>query len=159
MTRRYRFCASHRLHSDQLSELQNQRTYGKCNNPYGHGHDYILDVSVSGSIDATTGLIVRLSTLDRLVANEVLAAFGHRNLNQDVSEFAQLVPTTENIALVIADRLSERWADYFTYSAARLSGISMHETDRNSCEVRLPSEILRVRSSTAEFEESVTVNG
>ena len=158
MTRRYQFCASHRLHSDRLSELQNQRMYGKCNNPYGHGHDYILEVSVSGSIDATTGLLVPLSTLDRLVGNEILAVFGHRNLNRDVSEFTALVPTTENVALVIANRLSERWADYFTSSSAHLSGIAVNETDRNSCEVRLHSESLRVQSFAAEFEESVAVN-
>jgi 6-pyruvoyltetrahydropterin/6-carboxytetrahydropterin synthase len=158
MTRRYRFCASHRLHSESLSEAENQRVFGKCNNPYGHGHDYVLDVAVTGELNATTGLIVRLSDLDRLVKTEILAGFSYRNLNQDVAEFTELVPTTENVALVIAERLSQCWADYFPYSSARLSGISMQETERNSFEVVISKTAPPVPAVFSKLNESVIVN-
>jgi 6-pyruvoyltetrahydropterin/6-carboxytetrahydropterin synthase len=158
VSRRYRFCASHRLHSDLLRPADNQRIYGKCNNPYGHGHDYTLSISVTGELNATTGLIVRLTDLDRFVAKEILARFAYRNLNCDLSEFALLVPTTENVALVIADKLQQRWADYFPYSSAYLSGISIEETDRNSFEVRLPKQSSLPKAKRVESNESVIVN-
>jgi 6-pyruvoyltetrahydropterin/6-carboxytetrahydropterin synthase len=158
LTRRYRFCASHRLHSGWLSEAENQRIYGKCNNPYGHGHDYVLDVSVTGELNATTGLIVRLADLDRLVSAEILSGFSYRNLNLDVREFADLVPTTENVALVVAAKLNGHWSDYFPYSSARLSGISIQETDRNSFEVLVPEHSRFPHAERAESNESVTVN-
>ena len=101
-TRRYRFCASHRLHSEQLTEADNRTVYGKCNNPFGHGHDYVLDVTVAGPTDPATGLLLRTADLDQLVNSEILTVFSYRNLNQDVAEFSRLVPTTENVALVIA---------------------------------------------------------
>jgi len=154
VTRRYRFCASHRLHSELLSEAENQRIFGKCNNPYGHGHDYVLDVSVTGELNATTGLIVRLSDLDRLVQKEVLAGFAYRNLNQDVAEFTELVPTTENVAVVIADRLRQCWPDYFPYSSARISGISIQETERNSFEIVISDSV----PLSVKLNESVIVN-
>ncbi len=158
LTRRYRFCASHRLHSESLSEAENHRVFGKCNNPYGHGHDYVLDVSVEGELNATTGLIVRLSDLDRLVKTEVLAAFAYRNLNQDVAEFTELVPTTENVALVIAARLRQCWAEHFPYSSARLSRISMQETERNSFEVVISNTAQTAPIAAQKLNESVTVN-
>jgi 6-pyruvoyltetrahydropterin/6-carboxytetrahydropterin synthase len=147
-----------------LSEDENQRTYGKCNNPYGHGHDYVLDISVAGEVNPATGLILKLSTLDRFVQNEILASFAYRNLNHDVSEFQRLVPTTENVALVIAARLHRRWADYFTYSYAYVSSISVYETDRNSFEVLLPRPLLHEphelheQSPPVHLNESVIVN-
>ena len=88
LTRRYRWPASHRLHSDALSEEQNWKLYGKCNNPYGHGHDYVLEVSVTGEVDARTGQVARRETLDALVESSVLNDFAHKNLNQDVPDFA-----------------------------------------------------------------------
>jgi 6-pyruvoyltetrahydropterin/6-carboxytetrahydropterin synthase len=158
LTRRYGFCSSHRLHSGWLSEAENQRIYGKCHNPYGHGHNYVLHVSVTGELNATTGLIVRLADLDRLVSSEILAVFAYRNLNVDVAEFADLVPTTENLALVVAARLNRHWSDCFPYSSARLSGISMQETDRNSVEVLLPKHSRLPNAERAESNESVIVN-
>jgi 6-pyruvoyltetrahydropterin/6-carboxytetrahydropterin synthase len=158
VTRRYGFSASHRLHSAQLGEAENQRIYGKCNNLYGHGHDYTLDVTVMGEVNATTGLIVRIATLDRFVSNEVLRPFAYRNLNQDVAEFENLVPTTENLALVAAGNLERRWAEYFPYTQARLSGISMHETDRNSFEVVLAKVSRPGLGARAGQNESVIVN-
>lgn len=158
LTRRYRFCAGHRLHSEHLSDSENKRTYGKCNNPYGHGHDYVLDISVTGQVNEITGLMVPLSSLDKLVANEVLSYFSHRNLNIDVAEFARLVPTTENVTLVIAERLSQSWDTYFPHASARLSSISMLETDRNSFEVLLPRTVAEVPVSVIQVNESVIVN-
>ncbi len=160
ITRRYRFCASHRLHSESLSDAENNRIFGKCNNPFGHGHDYVLDVSVTGQLNATTGLILRIADLDRCVQAEVLSDFSHRNLNTDVAEFADSVPTTENVALVIAARLRKGWADYFPYSSAHLSGISIHETDRNSFEVLIPKSAAadQVAAQLSEENESVIVN-
>lgn len=138
LTRRYRFCASHRLHSDLLSKCENERVYGKCNNPFGHGHDYALEVTVGGPLDPLTGLLVAVSHLDRLVADCVLSRFDHRNINLDLAEFSDLVPTTENIALVIADLLQQGWRHYVYPASAQLVRIYIEETDRNSFEVMLP---------------------
>src|SRR5271169_1078752 len=102
LTRRYHFAASHRLHSRELSPAENARLYGKCNNPYGHGHDYVLEVTVGGEIDRETGVLVPLKELDDLVEDQVLKLFHNRNINMDVPPFGELVPTTENVALIIA---------------------------------------------------------
>src|ERR1700687_5123132 len=95
--RRYRFAASHRLHSLELSEEENQRLYGKCNNPHGHGHNYVVEVSVRGPLD-DTGRAVDIDLLDGLVTRQVLDPFGHCYLNEDVDSFARVVPTSENLA-------------------------------------------------------------
>ena len=145
MNRRYSFCASHRLHSPTLSPQVNQEVFGKCNNPYGHGHDYVLDVSVSGELDAATGLIVKLKDLDNLVNAEILGNMAHRNLNIDVSEFSSLIPTTENLALVIGARLGAKWNTYFPQSSAWLSGISVRETDRNSVAIVIGKPVSKIR--------------
>jgi 6-pyruvoyltetrahydropterin/6-carboxytetrahydropterin synthase len=94
LTRRFRFSASHRLHSDALSAAENDRIYGKCNNPFGHGHDYVLEVTASGPVDPVTGRVLRIETLDRLVQETILSRLSNRNLNLDIPEFATLVPTT-----------------------------------------------------------------
>src|SRR5512136_2613483 len=93
LTRRYRFAASHRLHTDALSVEENARLYGKCNNPFGHGHDYVLDVTVAAPVDAS-GQIVNREALDTLVREQVLARLDHRNLNCDVPELRHQVATT-----------------------------------------------------------------
>src|SRR5579885_3057226 len=95
LTRRYMFSASHRLHSEALSEAENRTTYGKCNNPYGHGHNYHLEVTVSGQVDHRTGMVCNLVDLDEFVHREILATFDHENLNC-LPEFSKSVPTTEN---------------------------------------------------------------
>ena len=136
LTRRYRFSASHRLHSDQFSEARNRELYGKCNNPFGHGHDYVLDVTVSGPVDAATGQAVRVAALDRLVRHGVLADFEQRNFNEDVREFSCAVPTSENIIAVIEDRLKKRWASEFPGPWPRLERISLQETRKNRFELR-----------------------
>jgi 6-pyruvoyltetrahydropterin/6-carboxytetrahydropterin synthase len=139
ITRVYRFSASHRLHSRLLSDSENAATFGKCNNPYGHGHDYVLSITVAGAVDETTGLVIALAQLDALVQAEVLQLFSHRNINADVPQFADLVPTTENVALVIADLLQAHWGEYVASGSARLHRVHVQETERNGFEVLLPA--------------------
>ena len=127
LTRRYWFAASHRLHSARLSEEENWRTYGKCNNPYGHGHNYVLEVTVSGPVDAATGMIANLADLDPFVERHVLEAFDHTYLNEDVPAFRERVPTTENVCLEIYHRLK-------SFPNARLERIRVEETSLNSFE-------------------------
>lgn len=142
VTRRYRFAASHRLHSDTLTEQENRDLYGKCNNPYGHGHDYILEVSVAGPRDSATGLVVQVPLLDKLVSEQILQEFDHRYFNADVRDFAELVPTSENIIRVIEDRLKARWKSVFPGAWPRLDNIRLQETKRNSFQL-IESETTR----------------
>jgi 6-pyruvoyltetrahydropterin/6-carboxytetrahydropterin synthase len=136
VTRRYRFAASHRLHSAVFTEEQNRDLYGKCSNPYGHGHDYVLDVTAVGPINPESGQVVHIPTLDRLVSDQVLRDFDHRYLNADLSEFKTLVPTSENIIRVIEDRLAACWPAAFPGPGPRLEGIRLRETKRNSFELK-----------------------
>jgi 6-pyruvoyltetrahydropterin/6-carboxytetrahydropterin synthase len=137
VTRRYKFAASHRLNSSRLSEQQNGELYGKCNNPYGHGHDYVLEVSVSGPLDAVSGQVVNVPALDRLVHQQVLRDFDHHYFNADVGEFVgDLVPTSENILRVIENRLSTLWQGAFPSDSPNLESIRLQETKRNRFELR-----------------------
>jgi len=136
VTRRYRFAASHRLHSAAFTEQQNRELYGKCNNPYGHGHDYVLDVTATGPVQAGSGQVVHIPTLDRLVSERVLRDFDHRYFNADLPEFQALVPTSENIMRVIEDRLSTHWSEVFPGEWPRLEGIRLRETKRNFFELK-----------------------
>ena len=135
VTRRYKFCASHRLHAPELDDEQNRRLYGKCNNPFGHGHNYEVEVSVRGPVDARTGRAVDLDALDRLVAEQVLHAFDHRNLNAEVDAFRAEVPTSENLGREICRRLNSNWAAAFPGEWPRLEKIRIAETPRNIFEV------------------------
>ena len=139
LTRRYRFSASHRLHSPALSEEENRNVYGKCNNPHGHGHDYILDVTICGTPDPESGLMVSRNDLDQWVERRVLKLFNHRYINKAVAAFAGQVPTTENVALVIAGLLAEDWQAAFPSVGARVARVHVLETDRNGFEVQLDS--------------------
>lgn len=134
LTRRYRFSASHRLHLENLSETDNQELYGKCNNPYGHGHDYLLEVTVRGPLDRATGQVVNIVALDSLVSRQVIADFEHKNLNVDVAEFQKAVPTSENIVSVIEQRLKKQWLQTFGAGSAILDGVRLRETRNNSFE-------------------------
>jgi 6-pyruvoyltetrahydropterin/6-carboxytetrahydropterin synthase len=136
ITRRYRFAASHRLHSAAFTEQENRELYGKCNNPYGHGHDYVLDVTATGPIQPGSGLVVHIPTLDRLVAERVLQDLDHRYLNADLGEFQALVPTSENIMRVIENRLMAHWSEAFPGEWPRLEGIRLRETKRNVFELK-----------------------
>lgn len=125
--RRYRFSASHRLHTSQLSEEENWRVFGKCNNPYGHGHNYELEVHLSGRIDPETGMIANLADLDAFVQSRVLEELDHRSLNEDVAAFRDRVPTTENLCIEIFRRLK-------SFSDAKLERVRIQETGNNSFE-------------------------
>jgi 6-pyruvoyltetrahydropterin/6-carboxytetrahydropterin synthase len=137
LTKIYRFSSSHRLHSDQLSEDDNWATYGKCNNPYGHGHNYELEVTVRGTIDRETGLVIRVDDLDRLVQRHILDRYHMRNMNLDLSEYASLVPTTENVARVIAQDLCHAWAAEFPANGVELKRVRIHETNNNIFQVNV----------------------
>jgi 6-pyruvoyltetrahydropterin/6-carboxytetrahydropterin synthase len=108
ITRRLSFSAAHRLQSDALSPDENRRVFGKCNHPNGHGHNYVLEVTVTGPIDAVTGMVFNLTDLKQVMTDVVERDFDHRNLNVDVPEFRTLNPTAENIAAVLWDRLRKR---------------------------------------------------
>jgi 6-pyruvoyltetrahydropterin/6-carboxytetrahydropterin synthase len=157
LTRRYRFSASHRLHSSELSEVENTRVYGKCNNPFGHGHDYVLEITVGGQVDPLTGLIVSVQALDGFVERHVLRLFANRNLNLDVPQFTALVPTTENIALVIADLIQRHWPDCFGSMPAAVRRVHIQETDRNGFEILL--DVSGNQAPVSTERESVTVHG
>lgn len=137
LTRKYRFSASHRLHAPALDPQLNREIYGKCNNPYGHGHDYTLEVVVAGEPAAATGRLIAVGRLDALVESVILRVMDRRDLNSQVEEFAALVPTTENLAAVVAARLAGAWPAAFAGSAARLEKVRIHETKRNIFEVHL----------------------
>ena len=123
--RRYHFAASHRLHSAGLSEVENNRVFGKCNNPYGHGHNYILEVLFSGAVDPATGMIANLAELDAYVNERVIEPFDHCSLQDDVPVFRELVPTTENLCTEIFKRLK-------SFPAAKLEAVRVEETSNNS---------------------------
>jgi 6-pyruvoyltetrahydropterin/6-carboxytetrahydropterin synthase len=127
LTRRYMFSASHRLHSDAMSDAENVVTYGKCNNPYGHGHNYALEVMVSGLVDESTGTVCNLTDLDDFVQREILERFDHQNLNT-LAEFAGTVPTTENLCAVVYDILQRG------FRQAHLEKVRFEETMMNSFE-------------------------
>jgi 6-pyruvoyltetrahydropterin/6-carboxytetrahydropterin synthase len=141
--RRYRFSASHRLHSPLLSEEQNWRVYGKCNNPFGHGHNYVVEVRVSGAVDAATGMIVNLADLDGFVEREVIEAFDHKSLNEDVEAFRERVPTTEYVCVEIYERLKQ-------FPLAKLERVRMEETSNNAFEYAGEEIPDRLRSSRGE---------
>jgi len=136
LTRRYIFSASHRLHSDELSDSENVATYGKCNNPYGHGHNYALEVTVSGQVNPQTGMVCNLVELDEAVRREVLERFDHENLNVR-QEFAAAVPTTENLSEVIFNILKQ------SFTAAHLDKVRLEETMMNSFEYAGGAELRR----------------
>jgi 6-pyruvoyltetrahydropterin/6-carboxytetrahydropterin synthase len=129
LTRRYRFCASHRLDTPALSPEENKRLYGKCNNPYGHGHDYVLDVTVEGPLDST-GQVADRRALDTLVSEKVLQRLDHKNLSKDVGALQDVVATTENLAAAIRTALVVDWP-----LKARLARVRISETDRNIFEL------------------------
>jgi 6-pyruvoyltetrahydropterin/6-carboxytetrahydropterin synthase len=125
--RRYTLSASHRLHSEKLSEAENRTAYGKCNNPHGHGHNYIVEVIVGGPVDPETGMVCDLVQLDACVRKEILDRFDHTNLNLN-SHFRDLVPTTENFNIVIYELLKT------AITGAELSTVRVEETSNNSFE-------------------------
>jgi 6-pyruvoyltetrahydropterin/6-carboxytetrahydropterin synthase len=130
-TRVYEFAASHRLHSPALTDEENRELFGKCNYPNGHGHNYILEVTVEGPVDDRTGRVIRPETLDEIVNREVVDRYDHRHLNHDLPEFRGLVPSTEVVTKTIWGRLVD-----LIPLPARLSSVLIRETARNIFEYR-----------------------
>jgi 6-pyruvoyltetrahydropterin/6-carboxytetrahydropterin synthase len=122
--RRYTLSASHRLHSDALSVAENRETYGKCNNPHGHGHNYVVEVLVGGPVDANTGMVVNMATLDEVVQTSVLERFDHTNLNLDPL-FVNQVPTTENLCRAVYKQLKA------ALPTGELEYVRVEETENN----------------------------
>jgi len=128
VTRRLRFNAAHRVHNPSLSEEQNERLFGRCNNPNWHGHNYILDVSVAGDIDKTTGYVIDLGALKDIVEKAVVDRVDHRNFNLDVDFMRGTIPTSENIVVAFWKQLEP------AVRPARLARLVLWETDNNYVE-------------------------
>jgi len=122
--RRYMLSASHRLHSDALSDEANRATYGKCNNPHGHGHNYVVEVLIGGLVDPDTGMVVNMATLDEVVQTSVLERFDHTNLNHDPL-FVNQVPTTENLCRAVYKQLKD------SLPTGELEYVRVEETENN----------------------------
>jgi 6-pyruvoyltetrahydropterin/6-carboxytetrahydropterin synthase len=125
ITRRATFCASHRLHCDHLTDAQNQAIFGKCNNPNGHGHNYVLEVTVRGPVSPDTGMVMNLVDLKQAITEEILDRFDHKHLNLDVPEFRDLNPTSENVCVVIWRLLEPRLPNGVLYE------VKLFETENN----------------------------
>lgn len=126
LSRRYHFSESHRLHVDALSPEENRATFGKCNNPFGHGHNYVVEVTLAGPVDAATGMVTNLSDLDSFAQREMLSLFDHANLNT-LEPFLDRVSTTENLCV-------EVWRMFADYPHAQLVRVRIEETGNNSFE-------------------------
>jgi 6-pyruvoyltetrahydropterin/6-carboxytetrahydropterin synthase len=122
--RRYTISASHRLHADALSAEENRATYGKCNNPHGHGHNYIVEVLLGGDVDRETGMVLNLADLDDVVRARIVERFDHANLNLDPL-FVNQVPTTENLCRVVFGLLKH------ALPAGELTRVRVEETENN----------------------------
>lgn len=138
-SRRYRLSASHRLHAPAFDDEHNREVYGKCNNPYGHGHNYFVEVTVAGPVDPDTGFVVDLPKLDALAKRELLDRFDHTHLNADPEFGGDVVPSTENFAMVVEHVFREGVAQLGREGRLRLVGIRIEETGRNSFE--LPAQM------------------
>lgn len=122
LTRKAEFSASHYYHNSAFTAEENQRIFGKCNNPNGHGHNYVLEVTVKGDVDPRSGFVVDLKELKAILQREVLDAMDHRFLNKEVPEFSQHIPTTENLAISIWQRLATK------LNTASLHRVRVYET-------------------------------
>jgi 6-pyruvoyltetrahydropterin/6-carboxytetrahydropterin synthase len=129
ITRTFEFCAGHRLHRADWSDQKNQEIFGLCANPEGHGHNYTLEVSVSGPIDKTTGMIMNLRQLKEIVATEVISQVDHKNLNKDVPWMASVNPTTEEFAARIGQRLEDLLRRHVPQ--VKLAALVLRETSNN----------------------------
>ncbi|MFY9853680.1 MAG: 6-carboxytetrahydropterin synthase [Terracidiphilus sp.] len=122
--RRYTISASHRLHTNAFSAEENRAAYGKCNNPHGHGHNYVVEVVISGPVDPETGMVINMSALDDVVHSQVIERFDQANLNLDPL-FANRVPTTENLSRVVFALLKD------ALPAGKLRRVRLEETENN----------------------------
>jgi 6-pyruvoyltetrahydropterin/6-carboxytetrahydropterin synthase len=125
LSRRATFCASHRLHSNKLSAAENKKLFGKCNNPNGHGHNYVLEVIVSGKVDST-GVVIDLTKLKEIIEESVVSRVDHKHLNLDVPEFKGVNPTAENMAVIFWEWLEESLPKNLLYE------VRLQETENNT---------------------------
>ena len=134
-TRRYRFSAMHRLHAPSLNDQQNRDTFGKCNNPFGHGHNYFVEITVRGQIDPETGFVVDLPKLDALAKRELLDRFDQASLNDDAVFATDFVPSTENLAIEVERTFRTEVPKLDPHGALKLHTIRIEETANNSFEL------------------------
>lgn len=135
VTRTIEFNAAHRLFNPELSEEENRSLYGKCSGEYGHGHNYLLEITLSGPIDRKTGYLFDLKKLKTILEEEVVARFDHRHMNFEVKELQNHVPTTEILAVVVWDILEMR-LETITKQEVSLHEVKIHETGKNSVTYR-----------------------
>ena len=127
LSQKFEFSATHRLHNASASDQENRHVFGKCNNPHGHGHNYELQVTLRGEPDEK-GLLIDVPEFERIVASTVVEKFDHKNLNVELSEFRELIPTVENIAMVIYRLLKPR------FTGSQLASVTVWETPKTWCE-------------------------
>lgn len=144
LTKRIEFAAAHRYHNEAWDAATNRRVFGACNNPPGHGHNYLLEVTVAGPVDRHTGMVVNLFDL-KVILLEVLEEFDHKHLNLDVPYFTKTVPTTENIATVLWGKLAER------SEIGRLERIRLYEEDDLWADVTVKDQANRRASLTRRY--------
>lgn len=125
LTRKTEFCASHRLFNPDFSPEKNEKTFGLCNNPNGHGHNYVLEVTVKGEVDPETGMVLDLKTLKKLITLEIIDKVDHKNLNVDVQFMNGIIPTAENIAIKFWEILEPKIIN------GELHEVKLFESERN----------------------------
>jgi 6-pyruvoyltetrahydropterin/6-carboxytetrahydropterin synthase len=132
ITRKFHFSASHRVFNPNLSDAENMKIYGKCSSPNGHGHNYVMEVSVSGDIDTATGFVMDLTELKSIVEKNIIEKVDHKNLNVDVEFLAGVLPSTENLAVKFWDEIEKS----VNTNSRKLFSIKLEETVNNSVEYR-----------------------
>ncbi len=132
ITRKFHFSAAHRVYNPALSDEENYKIYGKCSNPNGHGHNYVMKITVAGSIDESLGYVMDLTELKRLVEKDIIDKVDHRNLNVDVDFMKGILPTTENLAMKFWEQIEAK----INNENRKLYSVQIHETDNNSVEYR-----------------------
>ncbi len=130
VTRREVFSASHKLHNSELSEEENKKIFGKCNNDYGHGHNYVLEVIVAGEVNPKTGYVIDLKELKRIIIENVISKVDHKHFNYDVDFMKGVNPTSENIAIAIWNQLVNK------IPSGKLYSVKLYETENNYIEYR-----------------------
>ena len=132
LTKKFKFSASHRLYKPALSDSENAEIFGKCSNPNGHGHNYILEVTVSGNVNDNTGYVIDIGELKRFVQDRIIDKVDHKNLNLDVEFLKGIIPTSENIVICIWNVLEKD----FNSGNVKLYSLKLHETENNIVEYR-----------------------
>ncbi len=137
ITRREEFSASHRLHNPRLSDAENRRLYGVCNNLHGHGHNYEVEVTVRGEVPGDTGMVMNLTDLMRILREKVIQRIDHKHLNHDVEFLKGVIPTAENVAIALWDEIEP---ELKAFEGCRLHRIRLYESRNNLVEYRGPRD-------------------